>query len=602
MTGHALSVRQLRFRGRGANSLATRGRVEMALAAGASRLEGEAILCVRRIAIALPRVDNLSAALDAERSSAARPARDAVPANANAIFFADRAELLACLARDWCTGNASVCWWWPVLFPRDDFATIVRRAWLEDARPVPAALARLEAAGLAPKFLATLSPGDVATLRRNIVHTFHLSALDAAWGAIDITTADPGGVREPGKAAPWAPWIIPDPSLRTDCARVLIIATLLEHAPARVRSLSFALDVREWSNSEKIRSVAPLTPSSVSSRRDVWAGSQPPQTSRVSEPPSRKTLPFAEDFSTKTQPPQSAPVAVIPVSPLKGELRNAGRLAPATPPNAESASDHPAHPPVPERSANSRICEDHSRPARLEKSKPITPSAVVTDDVALPESIATNRDDPLNNSPTREVQPARSQKDGSVEPPAAMADGTVTLPSVPLPDPITSEWGGTLYLVNVAIALGLYGDFTTPARPGLALPLWDFLALIAGRMMGEEFAEDPLHRLFAKLSGRADDEPPGADFEPPTGETLAIWLDRICHEIEARVAASLGVSEHCDLRALVLNHHAKIETISARLDAYFSIASHPIELRVSGLDRDPGWVPAGGRSIYFHYD
>jgi len=25
-------------------------------------------------------------------------------------------------------------------------------------------------------------------------------------------------------------------------------------------------------------------------------------------------------------------------------------------------------------------------------------------------------------------------------------------------------------------------------------------------------------------------------------------------------------------------------------------------VRLSGLDRDPGWVPAAGRSVHFHFD
>jgi hypothetical protein len=190
-----------------------------------------------------------------------------------------------------------------------------------------------------------------------------------------------------------------------------------------------------------------------------------------------------------------------------------------------------------------------------------------------------------------------------ISPNAVSTDSDVVpLPSAPAPDQIHTDWGGSLYLVNVAIALGLYGDFTAPARPGLALPLWDFLALVGERMIGDAFAEDPLPALFASLSGRAENDAPGADFEPLTGEPMTIWLNRICHEMQERVSVSLGVGNDCDLRKLLLNHHAKIETTSTRVDAYFSLAKHPIELRMAGLDRDPGWVPAGGRSIYFHYD
>jgi hypothetical protein len=189
-----------------------------------------------------------------------------------------------------------------------------------------------------------------------------------------------------------------------------------------------------------------------------------------------------------------------------------------------------------------------------------------------------------------------------VNSPAAAVHDSVALPSGAPRERIVTEWGGTLYLVNVAIALGFYGDFANPASPGLALPLWDFLVLVGERMAGEKFANDPLPALFARLSGCADDEPPGAQFEPPSGESLATWLDGICYDIRARVLASLGLGDECDLRTLLLNHPANIDVSSARLDASFSLANHPIALRIAGLDRDPGWVPASGRSIYFHYE
>jgi len=40
----------------------------------------------------------------------------------------------------------------------------------------------------------------------------------------------------------------------------------------------------------------------------------------------------------------------------------------------------------------------------------------------------------------------------------------------------------------------------------------------------------------------------------------------------------------------------------SRLDLHFSLAGHPLEIRLAGLDRDPGWVPAAGRTIAFHYE
>jgi len=38
------------------------------------------------------------------------------------------------------------------------------------------------------------------------------------------------------------------------------------------------------------------------------------------------------------------------------------------------------------------------------------------------------------------------------------------------------------------------------------------------------------------------------------------------------------------------------------VDVIFALADLPIEVRLGGLDRNPGWVPAAGRVITFHYD
>jgi hypothetical protein len=532
--------------------------VEAALTEGANEtgLDHESILCVRHLALKLPRSPRLAGALRAEASGAARPAGGPVPANANAVLFADRAELLACLARDWCAGEAGAGWWWTVLFPRDDLGAVVRRIWLEDARPVPAALGRLESAGLAFRFLEKLPPRDLALLWQNIVNTFHLPALEAAWDAADLDPPEAAG--PDGEPPPWLPWISPAPSLHTKAARVLITAVLLERAPAKLRSGSFARAVRAWRRSDRTRSV----PAPDANGDFPLAGDDPAKMKGRPSVPAPVSVPSPPDQEQTPGTELSIPPGLTKaerVAPAAAPDRE--RLMPANAPKAGDAvqSPLPAFPPLSERAADSRTSEGETGRIHMAKGVPLDSCAA------------------------------------SIQP-------TVALPSPDRPERIVTEWGGTLYLVNVAIALGYYGDFTSPAQPGLALPLWDFLALVGGQMAGEEFADDPLPALFARLSGRAEDEPPGAQFEPPDGESLTRWLDRICHDLQARVLSSLGLGDECDLAALLLNQPARIEVGSTRLDASFSLANHPIALRIAGLDRDPGWVPASGRSLYFHYE
>ena len=95
----------------------------------------------------------------------------------------------------------------------------------------------------------------------------------------------------------------------------------------------------------------------------------------------------------------------------------------------------------------------------------------------------------------------------------------ITMPS------IRTEFGGIFYLLNVAIALDLYGDFTQPRRPGIALSPWDLLSLIGRAWFGRPFERDPVWALLAQLSGRLPNEAPGTGFAP--GESWAVpagWL------------------------------------------------------------------------------
>jgi hypothetical protein len=543
VTGHNLTVRRLRWREPGPNRLAARHRLELALEAGgnASALKPEAILCVRRIATSFPDLDRLSNVLDAEIRDAARPARGTVPANANAVLFADRAELLACLARDWCAADLGISWWWPILFPRDDFTALVRR-WLADAAAIPAALTRLDVAGMATPFLRKIAPDDLDALWRKVVQTFGLAELERTWSSMNLNNeVAPGVSRE---AAPWSPWISPESTLSTSATRLLVTAVLLERAPAKARSHSFARAVAAWTESNNDPRAQPLDSANETlvAGGDAFATPAPAKDART--PGGTKTVlarPPPPDVERRT--PDAGDGAV------STRIESSDNLPPAVP------RATPAPP-------------------------PIFPNGSPLHDRGLEDRSETGLRAAFPNDPGE----------------------SALLPDAPQQDCIATEWGGVLYLVNLALAAGLYPDFTAPGQAGLALPLWDFLALLGERMIGEKFIDDPLPGFLARLSCRAPEDRPGAEFEPPTGEPLDCWVARICDDFAERVRRSIGPGASQDFCALLLNHGAKIEASSTRIDAHFSLATHPIELRLAGLDRDPGWVPAGGRAIYFHYD
>jgi hypothetical protein len=67
--------------------------------------------------------------------------------------------------------------------------------------------------------------------------------------------------------------------------------------------------------------------------------------------------------------------------------------------------------------------------------------------------------------------------------------------------------------------------------------------------------------------------------------------------VRARLRLALGE----DAVALLLCRPAEVEVGPGSVAVVFSLDDHPVELRLAGLDRDPGFVPAAARTVTFHY-
>jgi hypothetical protein len=263
-------------------------------------------------------------------------------------------------------------------------------------------------------------------------------------------------------------------------------------------------------------------------------------------------------------------------------------------------------------------------------------------------------------------------------------DVAVTLASPQL-DTVHSELGGLFYLLNVALHLGHYGDFTTPVEPGLTLSPWDWVAVIGRRLLPRARRGDPVWSLLAGLAGRTDDSPPGVGFwaprvwrvprhwitplpdtrgpwirwddsrrlrvrhplgftvldarlgvgadarlarelrryrpaprinvvrapetphsaAPPVDEVspaLARWAAWTAEYVGVRLRFALATTTPAAAARLLLRHRAIVVAGRDRVTVRFSLNDHPVAIRMAGLDRDPGFIPAAGRTVVFHYD
>ena len=651
--------------------LTARLRLEPQLASAELRPSGlppSAVLCVRRIADPLPGRLTLDAtqarpppewerafvdALTRLLRSAARPALEAVPANAEAVLFADHAELLACLARDARDGVAWTRWWWRNLSPSPSSGVDpVVAAWLAAPEHVPAALALLAARREATAFVAALPIAVAGQLARRVAAVFGAVALERVMAAaiqprvaasphVDVSLA-------PGRAAPGdvvaPPWETSVPEARAQPlapARALLlgVALALRRAPAITRGGAFANETKAWLDAPQI----PAKPVGL-------ADSGPIRHDRVSLAARAASRPLQRDASSEEQSEAALP---SPDAFALPHPRASGR-PPRTAPSFEEAPAAPAATDTPAIDA-SRV------------DTPITPALSQTaepGEASNPVSLAGPEEPPRApaRSKSRPAPRLAARKRAVKEPHVAATE--VAVGDEPWEAPaigIETELGGVFYLLNLFLYLGLYGDFTQPLERGLALDPWRCVALI-GRRLVPDARGDPVWRVLDRLAGPSAFRPPRAwrvsrawlepfddagvwrwstaggtlRVEHPAGfpaiavpcttgdqlerelrklgvaptlrrttlrrepaQPLARWSARLAAYAEARLRVALGED---DVESLLFRKRARVFVTPTHVDVVLSLAELPLEVRFAGLDRTPGWIPAAGRFVSFHFE
>jgi len=520
-------------------------------------LAPRALLLVRRIApsarlgqgrIAAHFAASVTGALRTQLERARRPGESA--GDDDALLFIDEAELAAWLIGGWLRGATNAQrQWWPRLIGTTDPQVWWRRTLLRDARLLPRVIARLARDGLGSAWIEKLDDAEIAVALEAIVRTYGISA---RW------PDDRNGIA-----------VVAAPAQQRQTRRIVTRAARheLERLVPEIRTLKLY-------GSARILLIVALAVH----RRPAWA----------------VTGAFADVLATEAQ---QKPIAAA-ISGTSGGLHETGAIR-------RSNLDVPV--------------------------KTGTPSKRMT----------------------RCARPATG---------------------APSHVPIRTEFGGLFYLLNVALCLGFYPDFTRPAAPAIGLSPFDLLDALGRAWFDAEFLADPLADELAALAGRPQHASPGQDFAPsdwsvekdwlapwsddntsfvcatrhrislwhsqgfpvaeqrrakgvhpveefrPVLEKLAVsaslgrmptpklptqaaarWLACLRLYLEARLARALGMTDLREAVALTCRRQAQIVRDDDRIEITFALADHPVALRLAGLDRNPGWIPAAGRSIDFEF-
>ncbi|MFN7765710.1 MAG: hypothetical protein ACK5UC_00745, partial [Planctomycetaceae bacterium] len=529
----------VRLRTRGLDSLRARQRVQRGLERidwSSLGLDPQAILLVRRLTLPLtpssphvaaapPWTDRTHQLLCELVRQAPRPAFESVAATAAAVRFANLRELLVTLGRDLVAGTVDRHWWWRGGLAIRDARGFAQRLCAEPEL-VPAICSDLDQLHCLAPLLALLPSAELVELGRRATRAHGIG-----WDPTDAPSAHPAVARPTPATGPLA-----SPATGPLASPAAASPGGDPSDPPRPHPSDASPDapwqrlLPDWSR----HSLAPL--------HELWGAflvllHRAPRF--VREPAFRQSLAVWLD-----RPPSSRASAETndAASPSVGNF--AGNL-----PGAERA-----HQPI-STNAASRVSPPHSRmAAEAQIDRHADPRGAA---VGSPSPLA----EPADRSPTGNGPPAPHI--------AAVAEPTAL--------------GGVFFLLNVALSLGLYGDFTQPQSDEPELSPWEWLDLIArARFWSADTAADPVWECLRRLAGRPTNSPPGAAYVPPP-----LW------QMTDRWIAPFRSAESAR------------EPLAAAPDPGASMNANPIVGTGPQPSPDPGiskwwWTSCAGRSGLYH--
>ncbi len=625
-------MRHVRLRG-SADAVHARQRFEAAVSrvdASSLGLPAHALLVVRRLSpraqllLDYPRAsDAFHRAVSGELLRCAQTARRPwlsgfAPAE-NAVWFSDDAELVACLVRDWLRGAVHDRWWWHAVLSGAPVAAWLRQHVLSRGELLVPVVAVLATDGIAVPLIARLDDHEVSR------------ALDAVARAYDAPRASAGA------SATVAPATRREAADQRD-ALATAVNTADRMTQSRGRLLSTVPEL--LGTALRLPQLRLLAWACVAARAPGWL-----RTEELAHTVDRWLVTRGDGVVPRER---ALPQRAVPHS--SELLSNAGTRDAA--PHAELTL-RPANDATRTMASSRESGSVHTR-ARMASGGRALAVAPVRSARSSASTRAIPREEDMQNCTAHDTQHVARRETSRARSTLTAPAGTAHIGEQSASRDIAAitartQFGGIFYLLTALIALELYGDFTTPRTLGIALSPWDLLALIGRQWFGVAFIRDPVWTVLATLAGRDAADEPGQHFDAPhawrIGETwLTPWGDlndaherstrtrrRVMHAagfaiidvprrsqrtavtarfatrrwlrwllayLDARLTLALGVDNPSDV---LCRHSARVTATVSAVDIHLELAHLPLSVRFAGLDRNVGWLPAGGRSVSFHF-
>jgi hypothetical protein len=478
---------------------------------------------------------------------AVRPVQGPVPPSANAVWFADRAEWLACLSWDIHQGIATQHWWWKtwmrqysLLGPTD---TLVR-LWQSDVQWLPQTLTLLyqrHGTGLSP-LLARLSSGQAYVLRQEVAQAYFLPPVDAAQIIQNLWLLLPLATQNLMQGLP------------TETQALVALSLGIVLVPSGVQQLTGkGKDNSKFKiqNSEAIANLLDVELVESGEGGEVADHSQ----FNIQKAETIANLSDADLVETReaeevTDGVSNAALSTGGVPPHTGDA-----------PRARVVSvKHTAIDLKPEPSSR-EMSSPNLRPQEFGNFAGDSGTQLdkVFPHINLPlfeEAIST---------PTSAKKPSDSLT-------LAAELGIFT------------GLGGLWYLVNVLADLDWLVDSTN-------LTGWHKLLTLAQALLPEA-PPDGVWSILTELAGE----------ECPEMERFA-WLEPALPAVKDYLSSRFDSSDDLlSVIADILQESATLYVTRTHIDVIFTLNQIRLDARVAGLDRNPGWVPELARVIAFHYE